>query len=1053
MMNSKMKRSLQVICFVFWISGFTGLMAQDSLVVRGVIRNGAGEPIPSVALSEGGSARMPVLTDKDGKYEMVVNSGNTWIIVSPSGAYSPRRIYLAGRTELDIYLSEAGRISGDDKVTILNQKILRRDMACSYAEPRIGTRHYTPAFTVDEHMQGIVSGLYTVKRSGDPGSGAVGTLRGVRSVYARNQPLYVVDGVPISSNGLFSSKLAGFQYNALLGVNSFDISEITVARDPVYGASYGSKGSNGVVFVKTLDPSVTATSIEVDSRTGLLLAPTRQIPQLNASQHNTLMNELLFSKGDEEEVIRETVPGLFLEPGEAGYIDYRHNTNWQDLIFDNSTFYNLNLKVKGGDEIARYGLSFGYMKGGGVVDETSFSAYNLRFVSLLNIFTWLKMDAVVSLNYNSGELKEAAMVPETSPIMSALAKSPMLNPYQYDPDDNLLSTLANVNDLGVSNPLAVIRNYEASNTNYNFTSMIGAEFTINRNAFIKSKLSYNFDVLKEKQFLPNLGMELYDNLEARNVSRAANNDLNAIYNNTYLQYSKDIGSDHSLRSQTGVHIMSNKYEYDWGLTKNAHANDEYRDLQDGQENLREIGGENRSWNWISFYENLNYAYRDKYLLTASLNLDGSSRVGDNAINTIKIGDLPFGLFYSAGLAWRISNESFMNRFAFIEDLKLRASYGKTGNDDIGESSATDYYQAIKFRETVGLFPALIANDELSYETVTQLNLGLDLSLLANRFMFSIDYFMGNTSDMIIFNPIDAYYGFDFRIENGGEIQNKGLELTSFVRVVDANKFKWDLQAWFSKVSNEVTGIKGNKLVYDIPGGQKVNQEGYAPNSFYGYVFEGVYASSEDALNAPLDDRGIQYGPGDAVFSDLSGPGGEPDGVIDEYDKTIIGSPDPDFYGGISTSLYYGNLSLSVSLYYVSGQEVFNYVRYMNERMVDLSNQSTSVLSRWQYEGQQTNVPRAVWDDPKGNSAFSTRWIEDASFLRLKNITLSYRIPKPFLFMKNAEFYVSANNLLTRTNYLGYDPEFAYSHSQIYQGVDYGLTPQSRQFIAGIKIGL
>jgi len=1047
------KRTLLILFLVLCLSGIHGLSAQDSLVVRGVIRDGSGDPLLSVAVSEEGSTRMPVLTGNDGSYELIVSSERAWIIISPSSSYSQRRIFLAGRTELNLFLSEAGRASGDDPLLVLNQDIRRRDMVTAFSEPRIDKRHHSAAFTVDEHMQGRVAGMYTINRNGDLGSGAVASIRGVRSVYANNQPLYIVDGVPLTTLGLFSSKLAGYQYNALLGVNAFDISAITVTKDPVYGAAYGSKGSNGMVFIETLDPSVTATSIEVDARTGFSLAPDNQIPQLNASQHNTLMNELLFSTGLEEESIREAVPGLFLEPGDPGYIDYQHNTNWQDVVFDDSWFYNLNLKVKGGDEIARYGLSFGYMDGSGVVDETRFNGYNLRFVSLLNIFTWLKMDAVVSLNYNSSLMKEAALLPETSPLMSALAKSPMLNPYQYDPEDNLLKTLANVNDLGVSNPMAVIHNYEATSTNYNFTSMIGAEFTLSRNAFIKSKVSYNYDVVKEQQFLPNLGMELYENTEAHNISKASNNDINAIYNNTYFQYQNNFGTDHALRSQTGVHIQSNTYEYDWGLTKNAHPNDEYRDLQDGQNNLREIGGDNRSWNWVSIYENLSYTFRDKYLLSATVNLDGSSRIGQKAINTLKLGGQPFGLFYSAGVAWRVSNESFLRDLSFMEDFKLRASFGKTGNDDIGESSATDYFQAIKFRETVGLFPALIANDELSYETVSQLNLGADLSLLANRFMFGVDYFVGNTSDMIIFNPIDAYYGYDFRIENGGEIQNKGLELSTFLRVVDGNSFKWDVQAWFSSVSNEVTGIEGNKLVYDIPGGQKVNQEGYAPNSFYGYVYEGVYSSTEDAQNAPVDDRGIAYGPGDARYSDLSGPDGVADGVIDEYDKTIIGSPDPDFFGGITTTLHYKNLSLSASLHYVSGQEVFNYVRYMNERMVDLNNQSGSVLSRWQYDGQQTDVPRAVWDDPQGNSDFSTRWIEDGSFMRLKNITLAYRIPGQFLVFKSAEFYVSANNLLTWTSYLGYDPEFSYSHSQIYQGVDYGMTPHARQFIAGIKIGL
>ena len=393
----------------------------------------------------------------------------------------------------------------------------------------------------------------------------------------------------------------------------------------------------------------------------------------------------------------------------------------------------------------------------------------------------------------------------------------------------------------------------------------------------------------------------------------------------------------------------------------------------------------------------------------------------------------------------------MRNLAWLEEFKLRLSAGKVGNDDIGESSSSNYYQAVKFRETVGLYPALLSNDNLTYETVTTINGGVDISFLGNRFMISADYFVSNTNDMIIFAPVEAYFGYDFRIENGGKMHNSGLELSTFLRVVDASYFKWDIKGTFSRVENEISEIKGDKLVYNIPGGQKVNQVGYPANSFYGYVFEGVNATAPEI---PLmNDRGMYYGAGDAIYKDISGPDGLSDGIINEYDKTIIGSSNPDFFGGLTTVFTYKRFSLSGTLQYVVGPEVFNYVRYKNEMMVDLSNQSVNVLNRWQYDGQETNVPRAVWDDPMGNTEFSSRWIEDGSYLRVKNITVSYRVRTQFLFFRNAEVYVSANNLFTMTDYLGYDPEFAYSHSQIYQGVDYGLPPNVKQFIAGIKIGL
>ena len=340
------------------------------------------------------------------------------------------------------------------------------------------------------------------------------------------------------------------------------------------------------------------------------------------------------------------------------------------------------------------------------------------------------------------------------------------------------------------------------------------------------------------------------------------------------------------------------------------------------------------------------------------------------------------------------------------------------------------------------------------KTVRQLDGGLDIALLGNRFRASVDYFVSLTENMIVFSPIDAYFGYDYLIENGGQVRNDGLELSLYMRIIDGNFFKWDLHANYTQIANEVTEVKGNKLIYNIPGGHKVIQEGSPANSFYGYIYRGVFATTEEANNANLrNSKGLLYGAGDAIFEDLSGPNGEPDGFINEYDMTVIGSTDPDHFGGLTNAFSFKRWTVSATLYYVMGNEVFNYVRYQNEEMSDLSNQSINALNRWQYEGQQTRVPRAVWDDPIGNADFSTRWIEDGSYFRLKNISLYYRIPDQFLAFKSAEFYISVNNIFTHSNYLGYDPEFAFSHSPLYQGVDYGLTPQPRQFIAGIKFGL
>ncbi len=1035
-------------------AGLGQLLAQDTILVKGVVRSTDNRPVANVAVSIEGSTFLPVVTDSTGMFEIPSVSGKEWLIIDPAGAYKARRVSLNKRDELTVYLTPATMVSGDDPMRVLSTLIPRKDVVPSHADLDVSDLHHTSALSVDQHMQGRMPGMYVVNRSGMPGSGAVTAVRGVNSIHATNQPLYLVDGIPLISHGLFGSNLAGYEYNALMGINPFDISRSTLYKDPAVGSVLGGKGSNGIIVIETLDPSATQTSIEVNMRTGYSLAPGNQIPQLDAGQHNTLMNEVLFSTGYHEEELREFFPNLFLEPDDPRYIDYQHNTNWQDYIFDNASMYNLNVKVKGGDEIARYGLSFGYLKSDGIIKSTGYSGYNLRFVSRLNIFTWLKMDAGVALNINNATMKDAAVVKETSPILTALAKSPLLNPFQYDIEGNEMTTLSEVDEIGVSNPLATITNYEAYNNNYNFTSFIGLEATLSRDLSVISRFSFTYDVLKEQIFQPNRGMERYYNYEAFNVSKVTNNDLTSIYNNTYLRYNKAFGTDHQLSSNTGYFLMNNKYQLDWGLTKNAHENDEYRDLQDGQDNLREIGGENRTWNWISFYENLTYGYRDRYFLNASISLDGSSRVGDDAANTVSLGGLPFGLFYSGGVAWRISGEPFLRDLGWLEDLRVRVTFGKTGNDDIGESSAKNYYQAVKFRETVGLYPALLTNDQLTYETQTMLNGGVNLALLGNRIRLDVETFTSTTSDMIIFTPVDAYFGYDYLIENEGVMENRGWELGTFIRLIDVKDFKWDVSGYMTKVENQVVDIKGDKLVYSIPGAEKVNQVGSPANSFYGYIYKGVFSTQEEADAAALfNNRNIPFGPGDAIFEDISGPEGIPDHVINEYDKTDIGNPLPDLSLGFSTSISYKGFKLSAAIQYVTGYEVFNYVRYKNESMSGLENQSQHVLNRWQYEGHETDVPRALADDPVGNSDFSTRWIEDGTYLRVKFIKLSYTSPSQFLVFKNVEFFLSANNIFTLTDYLGYDPEFAYSFSQMHQGIDYGMMPHPRQFILGVTFGL
>ncbi len=1057
MIDLMMKRALNIVLLVavLWLTlGGHSVMAQDTLSIRGTVVNGNNMPVPGVSVGVEGSLEFPDITDDSGSFLIRSSTGDAWLNVVPSADYKSKRIHLNKRTKLTIYLTSNSVASGDDPIPYFSRGILRKNMISAFSALDPDQISHAPVLSIDQYLQGRVSGMHVTNRSGFPGSGAATFTRGVNSLTADSRPLYIVDGMPLTNLGVFSSNIAGFEYNALLSVNTMDISGITVLKDALLSVPYGSMAPNGVILIESLDPSATETVIEIDYRSIYSLAPKNQLPQMNADQHKTLISELLFSTGSQLEQIQEDYPSLFLTPEDDRYIDYQHNTNWQDYIFTNTLSNHLNVNVKGGDEIARYGLSFGYINSDGIIRKTGYDGYNLRFVGLLNIFTWLKMNAGVSMNYGKAQIKESGISPETSPILSSLSKSPMLNPYQYDDLGQELPIIAEVDEIGVSNPVAVINNQEASSTNFNFTSTLGFNARVNDKMNFQSNFGLNYNIQKENNFKPNIGMEHYDNDEAINVSQSTNNTLSSFYTNNYLVYRILSESSHSLTSVTGMNILSNTYELDWAMTRNAHENDQYRQLQDGSGGLWELGGDNRKWNRLSMYENLSYSFRDRYLATASLSLDGSSRVGRKAINTVSLAGTPFGFFYSVGAAWRISNEAFLRNFSPLEELKLRLSYSRVGNDDLGESTATNYYKIVKFRETTGLYPALLPNEELSYEVISRINGGLDLSLLGNRISASIDVYRSVTDNLLVFVPLEAYFGYDVRPENNGKIENKGLDVHAFMRIINRPRFQWDIEAWYSLNRNKILEIEGEKLVSSVLGGEVVNQVGEKAHSFYGYIFNGVYATTQEAEDLGLvNERMVPYQAGDAIYEDRSGPDGEPDGIINDYDKTILGSSMPDYYGGISNSFTYGRWSLSAFFQYVSGNELYNYIRYQNENMMGLENQSTKVLSRWQYEGQQTEVPRAVFGDPVGNTSFSSRWIEDGSYVRLKNLTLSFTMPEGMLKLRKVQIYISASNLLTLHHYLGYDPEFAHSHNHITQGIDYGQTPQPRQFLAGIKIGL
>ena len=1049
------------ICMVLLLSLILVIpcSAQDSIRIEGYTLNEKGNGLGGISISLDGILADPVITDSSGRFVMTAPSAHQWLIISPVDQYKTKRVFLNGREKLMIRLTPSDLPSGEDLVLSTFKEQPRRAFLSSIQPLQTGTLHRVNGQTIDEAFQDQVAGSYSIHNSGMPGSGAVNFIRGIKSMNTNNQPLYVIDGMPIESPGIFNPLLDGYSFNPLTSLDPNDITSINVLKDYAAGSAYGLRGSNGVVMIETLTPTEVRTIIDFQVRAGMTSAP-RQIPQLDPLQYKTLANEMLFSSGKLEEDLPGEYPGLFMLPSDPDYIRYSNNTNWQNEVFKHSLFQDYYLRIMGGDQIARYGLSVGYLNHNGIISNTNYNRFNVRFVGTFSLFKWLRLYVSSNLTMTNSQLKESARVEQTNPVLSALHKNPLMGPFDYDDEGQQLLTYSDVDELGVSNPSVILNNFSARNKNYRFLTSVRLEGDLTANLKWNSLIGINVNAVDELIFMPNHGMQLYYNEEAYNAAKSLKDYLLAFYNDNNLTYSKQIGNQHQLTAIAGFRLGTNTFEEDWGIAKNSPENDEYRSLSRGTTYLRELGGATNRWNRLGIYTRLNYTFRDRYLLHAGVVSETSTVIGRNALqkagnnDLLMIGEVPFGLFYSAGGAWRISGEPFLRDLSWLEDLKLRLTWGSAGNDDIGFENALRYYEIKHYRESTGMVPGNISDKTIRTESGTQLNPGLDLALFGSRLALSLDYFSGQTDNLLVYEPQFYYAGYEFVANNNGSVSNKGWEVAAGARLISSGKFHWDFGLILSHFSNEVLEISNDEIVTDFHGGSFLSRKGESLLNFYGYQFDGVFSSEQEALDANLvNERGIAFGAGDARFLDLSGPEGEPDQIIDDYDKDIIGSPIPDLYGAINTSLSYGIWSLSGSIQFVSGNEVFNYVRSQNEKMSDLSNQSTRVLQRWQYEGQETDVPRTSWGDPTGNATFSSRWIEDGSYLRLKHLTLSCHIPSKFLVFRDAEFFITGINLITLSNYLGYDPEFAVSYNTMEQGIDYGLMPLTRKFMIGIKIGL
>ena len=655
--------------------------------------------------------------------------------------------------------------------------------------------------------------------------------------------------------------------------------------------------------------------------------------------------------------------------------------------------------------------------------------------------------------YSNGILQEQGMNRATNAMLAAYARAPLLSPFEKDREGYTLSTyssyyygLSTRVEGMVSNPLAIVRTLDTNTRQYDLNLKAGIVYNPLLDLTITGSFGMNYNHNNQRLFIPGSTNQAIipvtdvfgsaDNMVRSGVTEAMN-----LYGDIRGHYTKTIDYLHKFNLMGGIQVLTTRHEFDAGEGRNT-ANDFYQTLGNTQLLGRRFFGYQNKWNWMNIYAHADYTYNDMVQGALNMSFDGASSVGAEANR--------FGVYPSVSLAWLGKGWNPFQDILWINKFNLRTEYGLTGNSRYASTLGKYYYKSSPYDGLSTVAWSNIPNENLKPEKIASLNVGADLDLLANRLRMSFNYFNNQISDMISVQPISSVYGSAPYYANIGSMENKGIELSAYVTPIRTRDFEWIIGGNIAKNSSKVKSLGGSDQIIHtgLEGAQLVSKVGESPYQFYGYKTNGIYSTQAEANEANLtNDRGRAFQAGDVRFIDQNG-----DNRIDNEDRVALGSAAPDFFGGFSSQLRYKGFALSAEFIYSKGNRAYNAVRRELESMSTLGNQSLSVENRWMLEGQVTNVPRALFGDPQENAAFSDRWIEDASFLRMRDITFSYNFDKTIWgLFRSGTFYVTGENLLTFTDYLGLDPEFSYSYNEDIQGFDYAKVMQPKAVMFGINL--
>ncbi len=1068
-----------------------------------VTDNATGEPMGGVRVQALGGERWSCLTEEDGTYKVSVpNFVTSLYVYAPD--YQPMQMAIKGNTAQDCSLISA-KLRGyyTDATSITSRSAILVD--------------HSSSITVETEIENRLAGdVHSVSRNGLLGQGAYMSIRGVNSINANAQPLIILDGNIIDPEYERTSIHEGYYNNILAGLDPENVESIEVLKNgtALYGAKGGNgviiiKTKRGRSMATKINVRIFGGMEFVPKKISMLNG--NQYRNYLGDLASTVKDLSINNTDNVGMAFLNDAPNYYypvFHNNTDWQKDMYHNTFVQNYKVnveggDDVGMYSLSLGYtdgKGtqvGNDYSRLNLRFNTdIKISDKLSTALDIAYNQTAYNILD----------------SGWSEDYSMQNIGSTNVLGLVSAPMLSPYAYFMDDanNMQLSLSKdyagkyaasnsttwiqnpfkfPKSLGINealrNPYWITANGGGKNKNYAEMSQINInvapKYQITKQFSIQDRFNYQLNRNNEKYFLPISGTTLYMLEDLGSITSVLksqftkettlNNDLTLEWKNTYGAHKVDVMGGWRY----------NNYSYSYSYMRGY--NNENDKLPNISKNMQFInyGGTKDNWIDMTYYLDASYNYANKYFAELTVSSEASSKFGTDTKDGLHIGGVSWGIFPSLQLGWVLSNEKWFKTGKAVNYLKLTAGAEQAGNDDLDYYAARTYWESQQVTEnTVGLVLKNIENSTIQWETATKFNIGLEGMFFNNRLHAGIDLFWNNISNMLTIKDLHYISGMRQYWTNEGAMRNRGIEANINAAIINSKDWKWELGATLGSYQNEVTKMPESNMITltDVNGNVtgKINgytssiygesnvltAVGYAAGSFYGWQTNGILASDAEAAQAGkmgylkyptglAEDPYRNFQAGDVRFVDQNG-----DGVINDADKVVIGNPNPDIYGNIYTALSWKNLRLDVNLKYSLGNDIYNYQRSILESGNTTYNQTSAMLNRWTYEGQKTSMPKACYTDSenwRNNERMSDRWIEDGSYIKLKNVRLTYALPYSNSWLQGLKIWAEGNNLLTITKYLGTDPEMSARNSALYQGIDNGIVPSGRSFNVGLSINL